>query len=89
MDGIHPASSKSPSFANILQTKDNESVPETMESQPNQKKKARPRGQVHSRILPSVWEKYKEYLKKLYIEEQMTTLQIKEYMKSKLDFDAS
>jgi hypothetical protein len=87
--GFYPASSRGPSFANILQPKDASTAPEIVDGQTSAKKRSRQRGQVHPRIHPDDWEKYKDYLKNLYIKKRETTLQIKDHMKRDFNFDAS
>ncbi|KAH8790275.1 hypothetical protein BGZ57DRAFT_949593 [Hyaloscypha finlandica] len=85
--GITFDASKSPSVANILQPE--ERNPEIQDEQPSSKKRRRPRGQVHPRINQSDWDKYRDYLKHLYIGKQLTAPKIREHMKQKFQFDAS
>ncbi|KAH6672438.1 hypothetical protein B0J14DRAFT_73759 [Halenospora varia] len=84
-----PSTSKSPSFANILQPGYRELSPDLVEGPPKTRKTPSRRGQAHPRIHPNDWNKYKEYLKDLYIEKHKTTVQIKEHMKDQFKFNAS
>ncbi|KAH6723046.1 hypothetical protein BKA61DRAFT_585756 [Leptodontidium sp. MPI-SDFR-AT-0119] len=80
---------RSPTLTNILQDIAEDRGPAVQPNQDNSKKRRRPRGPVHIRISSSDWEKYKTYLKHLYMDKQHTASKIKDHMKREFQFDAS
>jgi hypothetical protein len=79
-------SSKAPNFANILQPAGSQLKSES-EGRPSQTR--RPRTRTQHRINSKDWEKYKAYIKKLYLQNGKTVSQIMSDMSSQFQFNAT
>jgi Clr5 domain len=82
-------SSKAPNFANILQYHPPNGPQLKPESEGKSSQTRRPRTRTQHRVNPKDWEKYKAYIKKLYLEKGKTVTEIMADMSSHFKFSAS
>jgi hypothetical protein len=82
-------SSKAPNFANILQYHQPSGSQLKSESEGRPSQTRRPRTRTQHKTNSKDWEKYKGYIKKLYLEEGKTVSQIMSEMSSQFRFNAT
>ena len=82
-------SSKAPNFANILQYRPPAGSQLKTESEGRPSQTRRPRTRTQHRVNPKDWEKYKAYIKKLYLQNGKTVSQIMSDMSSQFQFNAT